>query len=44
MLEDLVEEVYSLDADEELYGHGRKELAEKLAVRVIEHYETQLLR
>jgi hypothetical protein len=39
-LEDLVEEVYYLEADEELDGLGRKELAEKLAVSVIEQYVT----
>lgn len=40
-LEDLVEEVYYLEAYEELDGRGRKELAEKLAVRVIEQYVTE---
>lgn len=40
-LDDLVEEVYYLETDKELDGRGRKELAEKLAVRVIEQYLTE---
>jgi hypothetical protein len=37
-LEDLVEEVYYLEADEELDKHSRRDLAEQLAQRVLEQY------
>jgi hypothetical protein len=37
-LKDLVEELYYFESGEELDGRCRKELAEKLAVRVIEQY------
>lgn len=37
-LEELVEEVYFLETDEELDGRSRKELAEKLAQRVLNEY------
>jgi len=37
-LEDLVEEVYFLEEDEELDSSSRKELAEKLAQRVLNEY------
>lgn len=37
-LEDLVDEVYFLEADEEIDRSSRSEMAEKLAVRVLTDY------
>jgi hypothetical protein len=37
-LEDLVEEVYYLEADEELDKHSRRDLAEQLARHVLDQY------